>query len=47
MADTKPRKTYEVTKEGWITVYPSLHEQKEKGKLRGILKKLIHLRKGH
>jgi hypothetical protein len=33
--------------EGFITVYPSLHENKEKGKLRRILKKLIQLRKGH
>jgi hypothetical protein len=47
IADTKPKKTYEVTKDGWITVYPSLHEQKEKGKLRRILKRLIQLRKGH
>jgi len=45
MADTK--KTYEATREGFINVYPSLHEQKEKGKVRRILKRLIQLRKGH
>jgi hypothetical protein len=30
MADTKRNKSYEVSKEGFITVYPSLHEQREK-----------------
>jgi hypothetical protein len=47
MADTKHKKSYEVPREGFITVYPSLHEHKEKGKLRRILKRLIQLRKGH
>ena len=47
MAGTNRKKTYTVTKDGWITVYPSLHEQKEKGTLRRILKRLIQLRKGH
>ncbi len=28
------KKSYEVTREGWINVYPSLKEPKEKGKLR-------------
>ena len=40
-------KTYEVTKEGRIVIYPSIHEVKEKGKLKQILKKLIHIKKGH
>ena len=47
MMGTKRKKYYEVSSEGWITVYPSLHENKEKGKLRRILKRLIQLRKGH
>ena len=47
MAKIKRKKTVEVTKDGWITVYPSLHEQKEKGTLRRILKRLIQLKKGH
>ena len=47
MADAKRKKSIEVTKDGWITVYPSLHEQKEKGILRRILKMLIQLKKGH
>jgi hypothetical protein len=47
MGDTKRKKSYEVSREGWITVYPSLHENKEKGKLRRILKRLIQLKKGH
>ena len=47
MVGTKRKKSFEVTKEGWIIVYPSLHEQKEKGTLRRILKRLIQLRKGH
>jgi hypothetical protein len=50
MAATK-KKTYLVSREGWITAYPSLHEHKEKGILRGILKsiikRLIQLKKGH
>jgi len=47
MDSTKHKKSYEVTREGFITVYPLLHESKEKGKLRLILKRLIQLRKGH
>jgi hypothetical protein len=47
MADTKHKKTYEVSREGYINVYPSLHENKEKGILRRILKRSIQLRKGH
>jgi len=47
MGSAKRKKNYEVSSAGWITVYPSLHENKEKGKLRLILKRLIQLRKGH
>jgi hypothetical protein len=51
MGSTKQKKTYLVSREGWITVYPSLHEQKEKGTLRSILKsiikRLIQRKKGH
>ena len=43
----KRKKSYEVSSEGWIVVYPSLHESKGKGKLRRIFKRLIQLRKGH
>ncbi len=47
MGSTKHKKSYEVSREGLITAYPSLHEHKEKGKLRRILKRLNRLRKGH
>jgi hypothetical protein len=47
MAGAKRKKTYLVTKDGFINTYPSLYETKEKGKLRGIIKRLIQLRKGH
>jgi len=47
MGSTKHKKSYKVSREGWITVHPSLDENKEKGKLRLILKRLIQLRKGH
>jgi hypothetical protein len=40
-------KSYEVNKEGRIVIYPSLRESKEKGKLKRILKRLIHIKKGH
>jgi hypothetical protein len=45
MDGTKRNKAYTVSKDGWITVYPSLHENEEKGKLRRILKRLIQLMK--
>jgi hypothetical protein len=35
------------SKEGRIVIYPSLRETKEKGKLRRILKQLMHIKKGH
>jgi hypothetical protein len=41
------KKSYEVSSEGWITVYPSLHESKEKNKIKRIFKWLIQLRKEH
>jgi len=44
---SKKRKEYDANKEGRITDYPTLHETKEKGKLKRILKKLIHIKKGH
>jgi hypothetical protein len=47
MTGTKRKKSYLVSKEGWITVYPSLHENKEKGILKRIIKRLIQRRKGH
>ena len=43
----KKRKDYDVSKDGRITVYPALHETKEKGNLKRIIKKLIHIKKGH
>ena len=44
---SKKRKEYGVSKDRMLTVYPTLHETKEKGMLKRILKKLIHIRKGH
>jgi hypothetical protein len=41
------RKELVVTKDRMLTKYPTLHETKEKGMLKRILKKLIHIRKGH
>ena len=46
MAGTKQKKSYAVSRDGFITVYPSLHDNnKEKGKLSSILKRLIDLRR--
>jgi hypothetical protein len=42
-----PRKEYVVSRDGRITTYPALHESKEKGTLKRIIKKLIHIHKGH
>jgi hypothetical protein len=44
---SKKRKELVVSKDRMLTVYPTLHETKEKGMLKRILKKLIHIRKGH
>jgi hypothetical protein len=41
------RKELVVSKDRMLTMYPALHETREKGMLRRILKKLIHIRKGH
>jgi hypothetical protein len=44
----KPRrKELVVSKNRMLTIYPTLHETTEKGMLRRIIKKLIHIRKGH
>jgi hypothetical protein len=47
MAKKSRRKELAVSKERMLTVYPTLHETKEKGMLKRILKKLIHIKKGH
>jgi hypothetical protein len=47
MADTKQKKTYMVSRESFIHIYPSLRGKNEEGILRLIIKKLIRLRKGH
>ena len=44
---TKKPKTYEVTRERMIVIYPALDENKEKGKLRRMLRRLIQIKKGH
>ena len=47
MAGNKQKKSYAVSRDGFITVYPSLHDNnKEKGKFSSILKRVIQLRKG-
>jgi len=43
----KRNKYLETDKDGFIRVYPSLHETKEKGKLRLLTKLLIRLKKWH
>jgi len=44
----KSRRTgYESARGKRTTSHPVLHETKEKGKLKRLLKKLIHIRKGH
>ena len=40
-------KDFKTDRQGRISVSPALHSQKEKGKLKLILKRLIQLRKGH
>jgi len=44
---SKKRKELVVSKDRMLTVYPTLHETKEKGMFKRILKKLIHIHKGH
>jgi hypothetical protein len=41
------RKKLTASKDRMLTRYPALHETGEKGMLKRILKKLIHIRKGH
>jgi len=40
-------KYFEADREGYIRTYPSIHETKEKGKLRQLIKLLKRLKKGH
>jgi len=47
MSKKSHQKAYEVSKEGRITIYPALYGVSEGGKLKRILKKLIHIHKGH
>ena len=46
-ASGRNHKSFETDRQGRISVSPALHPQKEKGKLKLILKRLIQLRKGH
>jgi hypothetical protein len=41
------RKELAASKDRMLTIYPTLHETREKGTIKRILKKLIHIRKGH
>jgi hypothetical protein len=41
------RKELVVSKNRMLTMHPTLHETREKGMLKRILKKLIHIKKGH
>jgi len=41
------KKNYHISIDSRLTSSPNLHETKEKSKLKSILKKLIHIRKGH
>jgi len=43
----KRNKSFESTNEGFIRTYPCIHETKEKGKLRQLIKLLKRLKKGH
>jgi hypothetical protein len=48
MSKKKPAgKEFVDPKDRTIPDHPTLHETKEKGSLRLLLKKLIHVRKGH
>jgi hypothetical protein len=47
MSKKPRRKELAVSKDRMLTMYPTLHETREKGMLKRILKKLIHIRKGH
>jgi hypothetical protein len=41
------KKNREISTNSGLTSSPTVHETKEKSKLKSILKKLIHIRKGH
>jgi len=41
------KKNDTLSRESKLTRPPALHETKEKSKMKGILKKLIHIKKGH
>jgi hypothetical protein len=43
----KRKKYLETDKEGFIRVYPSLHETKERGRLQLLIRLLKRLKKGH
>jgi hypothetical protein len=47
MSKKPRRKELVVSKDRMLTISPTLHETREKGTLKRILKKLIHIRKGH
>ncbi len=43
----KTKKTVEYDKSGWLRVYPSLHESKDKFRIKHLLRILKRLKKGH
>ncbi len=47
MGKKSRRKELTVSKDRMLTIYPTLHYTREKGMLKSILKKLIHIKKGH
>jgi hypothetical protein len=47
MSEKPRRKELAFSKDRMLTISPTPHETKEKGTLKRILKKLIHIRKGH
>jgi hypothetical protein len=47
MAKKPHKKSYEKSAASSVTDLPTLHETKEKSKIKSILKKLIHIKKGH
>ena len=46
-ASERNHKEFKSDRQGRKSASPALHAQKEKGKLKLILKRLIQLRKGH
>jgi len=43
---TKRKRSYEISKEGWIKTYPAIHEIKEKSRTNYIARLLQRLKKG-